>query len=191
MDSNIQDKPAIYDVLKKRCEDMGFSMPSDVYTGSLLKTLVTSKPQSNILELGTGAGLSLSWMVDGMDRHSKLVTIDNDPVLSKMAKEYFGGDERVQIVCQDGAEWISNYDGEKFDLIFADAWPGKYSQIEEVLDLVKVGGFYIVDDMLPQPNWPDGHLENVERLIQYLEGREDLNLTKINWSTGIIITTKK
>ena len=78
-----------------------------------------------------------------------------------------------------------------FDLIFADAWPGKYSEINEILDLVKVGGFYIIDDMLTQPNWPEGHQENVNKLIEYLENREDFHLTKMNWSTGIIIATKK
>ena len=45
--------------------------------------------------------------------------------------------------------------------------------------------------MLAQPNWPDGHQENVDKLIEYLEQRKDFNLTKMNWSTGIIIATKK
>ena len=45
--------------------------------------------------------------------------------------------------------------------------------------------------MLSQPNWPDGHQENVDKLIEYLENRKDFNLTKMNWSTGIIIATKK
>ena len=61
----------------------------------------------------------------------------------------------------------------------------------EILDLIKVGGLYIIDDMLAQPNWPDGHQENVDKLIEYLEKRKDFNLTKMNWSTGIIIATKK
>ena len=67
----------------------------------------------------------------------------------------------------------------------------KYLKISEVLELVKIGGFYIIDDMLSQPNWPNGHQKNVDELIEYLESREDFNLTKMNWSTGIIIATKK
>ena len=191
MDANIQDKPPIYHELEVKCEKMGFSMPSDVHVGSLLRTLVASKPQANILELGPGASLSLSWMVDGMDRDTKLVPIDNDPEFSKIAEEYFGKDERVQIICQDAADWIKSYHGEKFDLIFADAWPGKYSQIEEILGLFKVGGLYVIDDMLPQPNWPEGHEKKAEGLIRYLEERKDFTLTKIRWSTGIVIAAKK
>jgi predicted O-methyltransferase YrrM len=190
-DSPIPDKPKIHSALEAKSREIGFTMASDLYTGSLLKTLVTSKPQSNLLELGTGTGLSLSWMIDGMDENSTLTTVDNDPKLSEMARHFFGEDKQVHIVCADGAEWIKSYDGEKFDLIFADAWPGKYSEIDEILDLVKAGGFYIVDDMSPQLNWPEGHQEYVDRLVEYLESREDFNLTKMNWSTGIVIAAKR
>jgi hypothetical protein len=53
------------------------------------------------------------------------------------------------------------------------------------------GGLYILDDMLPQPNWPDGHSEKVDNLISYLESRDDLQVTKQVWSTGIIVAVKK
>ena len=52
-----------------------------------------------------------------------------------------------------------------FDLIFADTWPGKFSQLPETLALVRPGGFYVVDDLLPQPNWPEGHAASLERLM--------------------------
>ncbi len=189
-DSNILDIPIIYSELLIRSKEIEFRMPSDIYIGTLLKSLITSKPNSNLLELGTGIGLSLAWMLDGMDKESKITTIDNDPKLTEIAIDYFGEDERVKIVCADGSEWIKNYNGEKFDLIFADAWPGKYSEIDEILDLIKVGGFYVIDDMLARPNWPENHQENVNNLVAYLESRHDFNLTKMNWSTGIILATK-
>lgn len=165
-------------------------MPSDVYLGTLLKTLVSSKPAGKFLELGTGIGLSLSWIIDGMDENSSLITVDNDSELITIAKRYFGKDSRIEIRCEDGSEWIKKYKGRAFDLVFADAWPGKYSEIDEILALIKVGGFYIIDDMTAQPNWPEGHQEYVDRLISHLEHRTDFNLTKMNWSTGVIIAVK-
>ena len=190
-ESNILNKPKMHSEIELKSMEIGFTMPSDLYIGSLLKTLITSKPKSNILELGTGIGLSLSWMIDGMDSESTLITVDNDPKLTEIAEDYFGDDDRVEIACEDGAVWIKNYKGKKFDLIFADAWPGKYSELDETLDLLKVGGLYVIDDMIAQPNWPDGHQENVEALVEYLEGRKDFNLTKMNWSTGLIVAAKK
>jgi hypothetical protein len=44
--------------------------------------------------------------------------------------------------------------------------------------------------MLPQPNWPDGHARRADELISMLENRDDLIVTKLNWSTGVIIGTK-
>ncbi|MFV8342961.1 O-methyltransferase [Flavobacterium sp. XS2P39] len=190
-DLNILDIPKVHSEIENKSKEIGFTMPSDIYIGTLLKTLITSKPKSNLLELGTGTGLSLSWMIDGMDNESNLITIDNNPKLTEIAQNYFGNEKRVEIICTDGTQWIKEYNGSKFDLIFTDAWPGKYSEIEEILDLVKEGGFYIIDDMLAQPNWPNGHQDNVDKLIEYLENRKDFTLTKMNWSTGIIIATKK
>ena len=66
-DSIIPDKPEILPEIEAKSKEIEFSMPSDYYVGSLLKTLIASKPKSRLLELGTGIGLSLSWMIDGMD----------------------------------------------------------------------------------------------------------------------------
>jgi predicted O-methyltransferase YrrM len=190
-DINILDKPVLHADIEAMSKEIGFTMPSDLYIGTLLKTLITSKPHANVLELGTGIGLSLSWMIDGMDADAKLTTVDNDPKLTQIAQQFFGHDQRVKIVCADGTEWIKSYTGDKFDLVFADAWPGKYSETDEILALIKVGGFYVIDDMRSQPNWPDGHQEKVDRLVAYLENRADFTLTKMNWSTGIIIAARK
>ena len=65
-DSDIQDIPEILPKIQRKSEEIGFSMSSDVHIGALLKTLVASKPGGRFLELGTGTGLSLSWMVDGI-----------------------------------------------------------------------------------------------------------------------------
>lgn len=184
------DQPILYAAIQAKSQEIGFTMPSDLYIGSLLKSLIASKPAGHFLELGTGIGLSLNWMIEGLTDESKLITVDNDPKLIGIAKEFFGEDERLEIICADGAEWLLNYSGDKFDLIFADAWPGKYGQIEEVLSLVKAGGFYVIDDMTEQPNWPEGHQEKVEGLIAYLEARGDFTLTKMNWSTGVIVAVR-
>lgn len=189
-DSNITDIPTIHHQIASKSKEIGFTMPSDLYIGTLLKTLVSSKTKGHFLELGTGIGLSLSWMIEGMDAASSLVTVDNDSELIAIANQYFGNDHRVEIRCEDGSDWIKNYKGAKFDVVFADAWPGKYSEIDEVLELLQIGGFYVIDDMIVQQNWPKGHEKNVEQLVAYLEEREDLNLTKMNWSTGVIIAVR-
>ena len=62
--------------------------------------------------------------------------------------------------------------------------------LEETLDLLNVGGLYIVDDLLPLPSWGEAHLPRVSTFIRTLEHRQDLRVTKLNWSTGILIAAK-
>ena len=190
MDQLIITPPVILDKVNKKGRESGFDMASDIKAGWLLRTLVASKPGGRFLELGTGIGASLCWMLDGMDGESTLVSVDNDQELISFSDQLFGNDPRLTLVCKDGKEWINDYQGPGFDLVFADAWPGKYSCLEKTLALVRVGGFYVIDDMLPQPNWPDGHAEKAEKLTQHLAGRTDLIVSMIQWSTGIILATK-
>jgi len=189
VDSIFSDMPVQYENIAEATKAIAFNMASDMQTGSLLKTLAASKLSGRILELGTGTGLATSWIVDGMDERTKLVTIENNTLLLDIARKALQ-DSRVEFVWADGYAWIQTYSGEKFDMVFADAMPGKYDLFEETIGLVKVGGFYIIDDMLPQPNWPEGHADKVERFIGELGKRNDILLTKLNWSTGIIIVTK-
>jgi predicted O-methyltransferase YrrM len=182
--------PRSYNSILHESKQIGFSMPSDLQTGSLLRTLVSAKPAGKFLELGTGTGLSLSWMVEGMDKDSQVVSIDTEETFLLIARKFFDSDPRVSILCMDGSAWINQNKPSTLDLIFADAWPGKYNTLDETLALLKVGGFYVIDDMLPQSNWPDGHAEKADKLIQYLEGLDYIQLTKLNWSTGVIIITR-
>lgn len=181
--------PLQYESILDATKKFSFNMSSDLYTGSLLKTLVASKLSGRILEIGTGGGLATSWIIEGMDKKSHLITLENNAALINIAQLQLP-DSRVEFVLKDGYEWLQDYNGEKFDLIFADAMPGKYDLFGETIALLKQGGFYIIDDMLPQPNWPEGHAARVETFINEVENRKDLVLTKLNWSTGIIIAVK-
>ena len=190
IDSKITQQPKNYTTLLQKCEEIGFTMPSDIYIGTLLKSLVASKPNGRFLELGTGIGLSLAWMIEGMIGHSQIISVDNDHNLISTVSKIIGNRQNVHLICGDGSKWIKKYTDEKFDLIFADAWPGKYSDIDETLSLLRIGGIYIIDDMTTQANWPDGHQENVDSLIAYLEKQPDFTMTKMAWSTGVIIMTR-
>jgi predicted O-methyltransferase YrrM len=189
-DQVFRDVPAQYQSITEATGVLSFNMNSDLYTGSLLKTLVASRPSGRILELGTGGGLATSWIIGGMTKDAHLISIESNAALLDIACGQLK-DPRVEFILADAYAWIQHYSGEKFDLVFADAMPGKYDLFEETIALVRSGGFYIIDDMLPQPNWPDGHADRVEEFISMLEERNDLVLTKMNWSTGIIIVVKK
>jgi predicted O-methyltransferase YrrM len=168
----------------------GFTMPSDPLTCSFLRILAASKPNGRFLELGSGTGLSTAWILDGMDPNSHLTTIDNDENILSILRKHLGTDPRLKVVCGDGDEFLRSLTGQQFDFIFADTWSGKYQCLDEALSLLKPSGIYAIDDMLPQPNWPAGHVDKVDLLISTLEQRTDLRIVKMSWASGIIIATK-
>ena len=186
-----QPYPAAFAEIESATLNAGFTMASDPLTGSLLRTLAASKPAGKFLELGTGTGLSTSWILDGMDDRSSLISIDNEASIQQIAKEKLGNDHRLTLILEDAGEWILKHQSSRFDFIFADTWHGKYLMLEEGLSMLNRGGIYLLDDMLPQPNWPEGHQEKAEILVAALEERKDIYLTKQHWATGIIIAVKK
>jgi predicted O-methyltransferase YrrM len=189
-EGNYLNEPASLTAIWECTRELGFTMASEPLACSLLRTLAAAKPAGRFLELGSGTGLSTAWLLDGMDVQSHLLTMDHDERLLAVLRGQLGHDARLQIVCSDGDDFVHSLRGQQFDLIFADTWAGKYQLLNETLDLLKPAGIYVIDDMLPQPNWPMGHALKVNQLIHTLEQREDLKTTKISWASGIILATK-
>lgn len=165
-------------------------MASEPLTCSLLRTLAASKPSGRFLELGSGTGLSTAWLLDGMDAASRLITVDNDESLLAILKRNLGSDPRLKVVCSDGDDFLRSIRGEHFDFIFADTWAGKYRLLPETLELLNPAGMYVIDDMLPQANWPEGHAEKVANLIATLEQTKGFHVTKLSWASGVILAAK-
>jgi len=181
--------PAAYSRILERSQTIRFGMNSDVLTGSLLRTLVASKPGGTFLELGTGCGLGTTWMLDGMDPSACLLSVDIDPNTHAIAREELGADPRLQLLLEDGSAFLARTP-QSFDLIYADAWPGKYSDLDRALALIKPGGIYFVDDMLPQPNWPEGHGVKAAALSNRLQQLERFRVSALDCSTGLIICVR-
>ena len=184
--------PLLIEEIEEASRAIGFTMGSDLLTGSLLRLLATAKPSGSILELGTGTGLATVWLLDGMDSQSRLITVDSSENSTVVARKYLEHDSRVTFHMEDGAAFIQSAlkQGRSFDLIFADMPPGKYQYLEETLQLLMSGGLYVVDDMLLQTSWNEEHVGRVYRLIASLEQRKDIRITKLNWSSGIILAAK-
>jgi predicted O-methyltransferase YrrM len=190
-DSRDLRQPAALDRIERDSAAVGFTMISERKSGALLRTLAASKPGGALLELGTGTGASTSWILDGMDITATLLTVDNDAKFVGIARKHLGHDRRVTFHVEDGASFLRRLGGHKFDLIFADTWPGKFDHLEPALELLRPGGLYVVDDLLPQANWYDEHAPKVAALIDQLEADGRLVLCKLSWASGIIIATRR
>lgn len=190
--------PAATSSIESATRASGFDMASDHLTGALLRTLAAAKPGGALLELGTGTGFATAWILDGMDVNATLDTVDNDAAVQAVARSHLGGDARLTVHTADGDRFIPQLlaGGRAFDLIFADTWPGKLRLLDETLALLKPGGFYVIDDMMPQSNWETidfgyDHPKAIRDLTATLELHPDLLVTKLSWSTGLMVCTRR
>lgn len=185
--------PRQYHELLARTKELGFGMPSDQATGVLLRCLAASKPGGRALELGTGTGLGTSWLLDGMDSETRLDSVESEGRWLEVARACLGADSRLTLFCEDGLEFLKRCPNDTYDLIFADTWPGKFFGFEHTLRIMRRGGILVLDDLLPQPNWPADHPPKVARLLEHLDKlpRERFSVVKLWWQTGHVLLTKR
>jgi predicted O-methyltransferase YrrM len=183
--------PTALPSLRVAAQKAGFTRSCEERTGSLLSVLAATHPGGRVLELGTGVGEGAAWLLSGMDATARLITVELDATVQAIAREQLGSDPRLTFVTADAGRWLEEYEGEPFDLVFADTWPGKFTHLERALDLVVPGGTYLIDDLLPQPDWPASHEAAVKRLLVELEGRPDFRSVRLAWSSGLVMAVRQ
>jgi hypothetical protein len=99
LDSVNLNPPSVLKDIEEATRAIGFTMGSDLLTGSLLRTLAASKPSGIFLNLGTGTGLSAAWILDGMDAQSILMTKEELSIL-------------FLLICrlENFSTWMKHYD---------------------------------------------------------------------------------
>lgn len=188
--------PEALAALEKETWSIGMTMPSTHETGALLRTLASSKPKGEFLELGSGTGIGSAWILDGMDNESVLTAVEKDRGLIKVAAKHLESDPRLVLRRCDAdaaiVEWRRA--GKCFDFIFADTWGGKLRLLNETLAMVRAGGIYVVDDILPQENWKDleyDHPKAIRDLVKALDERKDFSVCKMPYGTGYVVAVRK
>ena len=189
-DCEIGRLPSTLEAIRVDTERIGFALASEPKTGALLRACAASKPGGRVLELGTGTGVGTAWLLDGMDAAARLISVDSDPQVQDVAKRHLAQDPRVTFHLGDGGAFLEQRRDTRFDLIYADAWPGKFTHLDLALSLLAAGGIYFIDDLLPQPNWPAGHAAKVAPLIANLESRHGFVATKLPWASGLMIVVR-
>jgi len=126
-----------------------------------------------------------------MSHDSTLVSVDNDLKMQSVAAQILGSDNRLQLVNLDGLDYLSMQPAMSFDMVFADAMPGKYDGLGLSLGVVKPGGFWIGDDLLPQPNWPEGHASRVPLLLNELASLPEFTILPLAWASGAVVAVRK
>lgn len=191
MNNPSKTSPEKYKSIIEKSQEIHFEMYSQEDLGILLRFLTASKKEARVLELGTGTGLALSWILDGLGEKGVVVSVEKEAQYLELAASFFGEDSRLQLVHQDAHLWVNENKTARFDLIFADTWTGKFTELETVLNMVKPGGFYVVDDLNQQPDWPTGHQDKVILLLEKLKCQKDFYTLPLDIGSGFMVLCRK
>src|SRR5437764_11721149 len=120
------DVPAKVQEATRAAAEAGFSLSCDHGLGRLLGVLAAAvKQEGSILELGTGAGVGVAWIVAGLGARTdvRVVSVELDPDLAVLAAKSDWPDF-VQLEAGDALDVLQRPG--RWDLIFADAPGGKW-----------------------------------------------------------------
>jgi demethylmenaquinone methyltransferase/2-methoxy-6-polyprenyl-1,4-benzoquinol methylase len=169
----------------------GFELSSEAEVGQLMACLANAVPiGGRILEIGTGCGVGLSWIVHGIGSRADVdvVSVELDPALADATRSV-GWPSWVSIVEGDGADLVGTIGS--FDLIFPDAPGGKIFKLRKTISTLRPGGFLLVDDMdltaHEDPELRDGLASVRERIVTH----PDLVCAELPVASGVIIATKR
>ncbi len=177
--------------LANRAAAAGFTQQGAVGVARFVGALTRMVEPRRALELGTGMGLTTYHILNNLPADGLLDSVESDHELIEVARAIVGADERLRLHNKLGEDFIAEaFGSEKYDLVFADTWPGKYFLLDEVLQIVKPGGIYVIDDMNHSKEWPDGHEEKVQSLLNYLTSLKGWSFSYYTFGTGIGIGQK-
>jgi len=177
--------------LSDRAAVAGFTQQGAVEVARFIGALTQLVGPRRALELGTGMGLTTHHILSNLPSDGVLDSVESDQALIEVARQTIGGDKRLRLHNRLGEDFIGEaLESNKYDLIFADTWPGKYFLLDEVLGMVRPGGIYVIDEMNHSSDWPDGHEEKARDLLVHLQGLKGWSFCYYTFGTGVGVGQK-
>ncbi|SDH07186.1 O-methyltransferase [Microbacterium pygmaeum] len=126
--------------------------PISPAVGAQCAVIAASSRALNIVEIGTGAGVSGLWLLHGSPR-ATLTTIDSEPEHLGAARQSFADAKvppaRVRFITGRAMEVLPRMNEASYDIVLVDADPdGVIDYVEHGLRLVRAGGTVLIPRVL-------------------------------------------
>lgn len=177
--------------------------PVSAPVADLLRVLAASTHAQNILEVGSGTGVSTLALLQGMAPGSALTTVDIDNSRLQMARENIQGSthgrkHRVRTICGDSMEVLPRLSKGSYDLAFVDTSPrnAEYAVLQS-LALIKSGGLLILHNALNQgkvadPTARDAHTVALRHLLHDIQAcQDDVFVSLVHSNMGLYLVYKR
>lgn len=131
----------------KDAHELGIT-PIDPILGTQVAVLAAASAAESIIEIGTGAGVSGLWMLQGAPE-ATLTSIDSEPEHLAAARDAFAAADvpssRVRLIRGQALDVLPRMNEASYDIVFIDADPEHLlDYFEHALRLVRPGGLVLV-----------------------------------------------
>ncbi len=137
---------------RRRGEELG-AVPVGNGAGVLLRLLAAAVRAKSVVEVGTGAGTSGLWMLQGMPEDGILTTIDVDPEHQGAARKAYAeagiAHQRTRVITGRALEVLPRMTDGAYDMVVVDADKVEYPEyVDHAIRLLRSGGVLVLDNML-------------------------------------------
>ncbi|UJH69350.1 O-methyltransferase [Ornithinimicrobium sp. INDO-MA30-4] len=144
--------PPLIDEAGREGAEMG-AAPVKPAVGSALRLLAAAGQAKHVVEVGTGAGASGLWLLEGMSDTGILTTIDIEPGITNVARRTFRNagipSQRTRLINGDANDVLPRLTDAAYDLVFIDADIASYQHyVDQSIRLLRPGGVLLIDNML-------------------------------------------
>ncbi|GAB3592110.1 O-methyltransferase [Angustibacter peucedani] len=153
----------VFERARGRAEELG-CVPVLPGVGAALRFVAATLPARSVVEIGTGAGVSALWLLQGMPADGVLTTIDVEPEHQRAARQAFGeagiASNRTRVITGRALDVLPRLTDGAYDLVLCDAAKPEYEDyLEQALRLLRPGGVVAFDNAL----WHDKVADPAQR----------------------------
>lgn len=181
---------------RARGEELG-CVPVLPGVGAALRLLAATLPARSVVEIGTGAGVSALWLLQGMPADGVLTTIDVEPEHQRAAREAFTEAgipaNRTRVISGRALDVLPRLTDGAYDLVLCDAAKPEYEDyLEQALRLLRPGGVVAFDnalwhDKVADPAQRDETTTAIRELGKRVRGDERLLSALLPSGDGLLV----
>lgn len=168
--------------------------------GAIVRTLAAAIDAKNVVEIGTGAGVSALWLLDGMHPDGVLTSVDIEAEHQLIAKDAISqagiAPNRVRLINGRADEVLDRLTESAYDIVLIAGKPADLNgNISRALTLLRIGGVLIIDralwnDKLADPAQRDPDTVAMRGAVEALAVGEEFIGSLLPVGGGLLVAVK-
>jgi predicted O-methyltransferase YrrM len=185
---------------RERGRELG-CVPIGPAGGAALRVLAVAVGARSVVEVGTGAGVSGLYLLDGMATDGQLVSIDVESENQRAAREAFAeagiAPSRYRLINGPAADVLPRMRDAAYDLVFVDADKSAYTvYYEQAVRMLRPGGVVAFDnalwhDRVADPSQRDTDTVVLRELARTVRDDDRLVCVLLAAGDGLLVAAKR